>query len=303
MPATPPATDRVVAAYQHCWHIATTHYENFTVGSWLLPKRLRRHIAAIYAFARTADDFADEGGASSAERLAQLHAWGAALEACFAGHVTDPVFIALAHTVRTFDLPIEPFQALLRAFERDAAFRPFATFAELEAYCRDSADPVGHLILLLFGYRDRVRQALADQVCSGLQLANFWQDLAIDVARGRVYVPAEDLERFGCTADDLHRGVMDDCLRALMRFEVARARARLLAGLRLADQVERRLAREVLLFAWGGLAIVAAIERADFDVFAHRPTLSPTTKLGLVLRALASRRRAARAAPSLREAT
>jgi len=278
----------VEQAYRHCWRIARLHYENFTVGSWLLPKRLRRHIAAIYAFARTADDIADEGQLEPGARLARLQAWEAALEDCYRGQASDPIFIALAQTAAEFDLPIDPFRDLLRAFAADVEFRPFATFEDLRGYCRCSADPVGHLILYLFGYRDTERQQLSDQICTGLQLANFWQDVAVDAAKGRVYLPLEDLDRFGCGADDVQRGVLTEDLRRLMQFEIGRARGMLAAGMRLATLVDRRLGREVRLFAWGGLAILERIEEADYDIFRARPTLSKLSKAGLVLRTLTS---------------
>jgi len=276
----------LAAAYRHCWQIATSHDENFTLGSWLLPRQLRRHIAAIYAFARTADDIADEGNLDPALRLARLQQWEQQLDECYLGRAKDPLFVALHDTVQQLDIPIDPFRKLLRAFRSDAEFQPFATFAALRDYCRCSADPVGHLILYLFGYRDPERQQLADQICSGLQLANFWQDLAVDAAKGRIYVPQEDLTHFGCGADELTRGICTPATRVLMAFQVDRARAMLTDGLELATLVDKRLAREVSLFAWGGLEILAAIEAVGYDVFARRPVVSKWTKLGLVLRAL-----------------
>lgn len=300
-------------AYRHCWRIATTHYENFTVGSWMLPRRLRRHIAAIYAFARTADDIADEGEESAEERLRHLAAWEEALEDCYRGRYLNPIFRALGDTAARFDLPAECFRDLLDAFRRDVEFKPFPTYDDLLSYCRCSADPVGRLILHLFGYRDEERQGLSDAVCTGLQLTNFWQDVAIDAAKGRVYLPLEDLERFGCAAEDLlgaatggeapprpaARSVVpeasaakfngedevDGAWRQLMVFEVERARALLLEGRRLCDLVDRRLSREVFLFAGGGLAILRKIESVDFDVFRRRPALSRWEKIALVLRA------------------
>jgi phytoene synthase len=278
------------AAYGHCWQIARSHYENFTVGSWLLPRRLRRHIAAIYAFARTADDMADEGAINAPERLARLDAWEHQLAECYRGRRLHPIFVALGDTADRFGLPMDPFRQLLHAFRADAEFKPFETFDALLEYCRCSADPVGHLILYLFGYRDSGRQQLADQICTGLQLTNFWQDIAIDGAKGRLYVPLEDLARFGCSADDIKAGGCSPAVRELMRFEVERARGMLTRGLELAAHVDRRLAREVCLFAWGGLAILRAIEAVNYDVLTRRPTLSKQAKLGLVLRALATRR-------------
>jgi phytoene synthase len=273
------------AAYRQCWRIATSHYENFTVGSWLLPRRLRRHIAAIYAFARTADDLADEGDLPPAERLIRLRNWEEQLEDCLRGRATHPVFVALAHTIAEFHIPGEPFRRLLSAFRQDVQFQPFADFTALRDYCQRSADPVGHLVLYLFGYHEPERQQLAEHVCTGLQLANFWQDVAIDAARGRIYVPLQDLERHGCAPDDLRKGVVTERLRQLLAFEVERARDWLVRGLHLASVVDEPLAREVRLFVWGGLAILREIEHAGYDVFTRRPTLSKTTKAGLVLRA------------------
>jgi squalene synthase HpnC len=284
-PALQGGSGDLAAAYQHCWQIATTHYENFSVGSWLLPRRLRRHIAAIYAFARTADDIADEGDAGADERLAHLAAWEEALEDCYRGQFLNPIFRALGDTAQAFDLPIQPFRDLLEAFRRDVEFKPFHTFDDLRSYCRCSADPVGRLMLYLFGYRDEERQRLSDDVCTGLQLTNFWQDVAVDAAKGRVYFPLDDLARFGCAAEDTARGRLTPELRRLMVFEVERARALLLDGLRLRELIDRRLGREVFLFANGGLAILRKIESADYDVFGRRPALSRWEKAALVLRA------------------
>ena len=205
-------------AFRQCWQIAVSHYENFSVGSRLLPRALRRHVAVIYAFARTADDIADEGTRPPGERLAQLDAWAQALEQCYAGHATHPIFIALARTAAEYTLPIDPFRKLLQAFRTDVEFRPFETFEELRSYCRCSADPVGHLILSLFGYRDPHRRHLADQICTGLQLANFWQDLSVDAAKGRLYVPREDLERFRCSAVEVTQGIPTSAFRRLLAF-------------------------------------------------------------------------------------
>ncbi|GIW44541.1 MAG: hypothetical protein KatS3mg077_1823 [Candidatus Binatia bacterium] len=184
------------AAYAYCRSLARLHYENFFVGSILLPRDLRSSIAAIYAFARVADDLADEGSVPPEQRLAALDAWEEELEACFAGAPRSQVFIALADTVRRFSLPIAPFRALLQAFRYDAQFRPFATFSDLLDYCRCSANPVGHLVLHLFGYRDAERQALADRICTGLQLANFWQDVSVDAQRGPCVLAARRFAAF-----------------------------------------------------------------------------------------------------------
>lgn len=276
----------VASAYRECGRIARGHYENFTVGSFLLPRTLRRHVAALYAFARAADDMADEGDLSRAERLARLDAWEWALDEAWRGRPTEPVFVALADTALRFAIPITPFKRLLRAFRSDVDFRPFATFAELRDYCRDSADPVGHLVLYLFGHGDVRRQELSDLVCTGLQLANFWQDVSVDAQKGRVYVPREDLERFGVDESDLLAGRDGAGVRALIAFEVERAREHLTRGLELADLVSPRLAREVRMFAGGGFAILDRIEASGHDVVARRPTLSRADKAAVLLRGL-----------------
>jgi len=284
-----PATLRpseIAAAYRECLRVARTHYENFTVGSFLLPRALRRHVAALYAFARAADDMADEGDLPREERHARLDAWEWALEEAYRGRPTEPVFVALADTAARFAIPITPFRRLVRAFRRDVDFQPFATFAELRDYCRDSADPVGHLVLYLFGHGDEQRQELSDEVCTGLQLANFWQDVSVDARKGRVYVPREDLERFGVTASELLAGRDDERVRALVAFEVTRAREHLARGLALVDLVQPRLGREVRMFAGGGLAILDRIEADGFATSTRRPTLSPADKAAVLLRGL-----------------
>jgi len=279
----------VAAAYRECVRVARAHDENLTVGSFLLPRALRRHVAAIYAFARAADDMADEGDLARAERLARLDAWQWALEEAYRGRPTAPVFVALADTAARFSIPITPFRRLLRAFRSDVDFRPFATFAELRGYCRDSTDPVGHLILYLVGHGDEQRQALSDRVCTGLQLANFWQDVSVDARKGSVYVPQEDLARFGVSEEDLLRGRDGEQVRALVAFEVERARAHLVEGLALADTVAPRLAREVRMFAGGGLAILDRIEADGFATASRRPTLSRADKAAVLLRGLVGR--------------
>ncbi len=273
----------VADAFRECERIARAHYENFTLGSRLLPRPLRRHIAAIYAFARTADDFADEDP-DRARALRSLDAWERELEACFAGRPRHPIFVALAETVREFAIPIEPFRRLLTAFRMDVAFRGFDTFDELLHYCAHSANPVGHLVLYLFGCGDGARQARADDICTALQLTNFWQDLAIDLEKGRVYVPRDDMARFGYGTDDLRRHAVTPAFRTLMEFECARTRELFSRGLPLAAMLEHGRGREVRLFAGGGLAILDRLQAVDYDVFSARPTLSRWAKVALVAR-------------------
>jgi squalene synthase HpnC len=256
-------------AYEFCARLARSHYENFTVASWLMPRAMRPHMYAIYAYARIADDFADE------ERdLAKLDAWERELDLALAGAPRHPVMLALADTVRRFDIPRQPLADLLVAFRSDVNFAGFDTLDDLLGYCRNSANPVGRLVLYLFGYRDPERQRLSDMVCSGLQLANFWQDVAVDLAKGRIYFPRRDLERFGVAPTDLARGEATPDFVALMRHEIGVARAMLAeGGGGLALAVDRRLSRDILMFAGGGLAILRAIERVGCDVFHHRPEL------------------------------
>ena len=275
----------VAAAFAECERIARAHYENFTLGSRLLPRHLRRHIAAIYAFARTADDLADEEP-DARRALAGLDAWERQLEACYAGAPRHPIFVALAETVREFAIPIEPFRRLLTAFRMDVNFRGFPTFDDLLRYCAHSANPVGHLVLHLFGHADAERQARADDICTALQLTNFWQDLAIDLAKGRVYLPHEDMARFGYTRADLACHAVTPPFRELMAFECARTHALFTRGLPLARMLGRGAGREVRLFAWGGLAILDRLEAVGYDAFTARPALSRWAKVGLVARAL-----------------
>jgi len=278
----------LAAAYAHCLRVARGHYENFTVGSWLLPRPLRRDLAAVYAFARGADDIADEG--PDAGRLGRLAAWDAKLVDCAQNpaSVDDPVFLALGDTIARHALPVETLRDLLRAFRRDAAGESacFATFAEVLDYCRCSANPVGRIVLALFDYRDAERQARSDDVCTALQLTNFWQDVAGDLERGRVYLPQEDLDRFPGSRDALARREATDAFRALLRFEIARTRELFQRGLALATMVRRRLAIEVRAFAGGGLAILDRIEAVDGDVFRRRPTLSRRDLGRVVLRGM-----------------
>jgi squalene synthase HpnC len=256
-------------AYQYCGRLARTHYENFTIASWLMPRAMRPHMHAIYAYARIADDFADEE-----HDLAKLDGWQHELNLAYAGTPRHPVFVALADTVRRFDIPRQPFADLLTAFRSDVDFQGFETMDDLLlGYARYSANPVGRLVLYLFGIRDAASQELSDRICSGLQLANFWQDIAIDLGKGRVYLPRQDIARFGYSLDELRAQKITPAFKALMRHEVEFARGLLSSGAALHTRVGPRLRRDILMFAGGGLAILRAIEAVDYDVFRHRPKL------------------------------
>jgi squalene synthase HpnC len=271
-------------AYAYCTRLARSHYENFTIASFLMPRAMRPHMHAIYAYARIADDFADED-----RDLAKLDQWERELDLCYAGAPRHPVFVALADTVSRFNIPREPFADLLRAFRSDVDFKGFETLDDLLGYARYSANPVGRLVLYLFGYRDAERQHLSDLVCSGLQLANFWQDVAVDVEKNRIYFPRSDMRDFGVTADALEQRVATPEFLALMRHEVGVARDLLRRGAELHRMVDRRLSRDILMFAGGGLAILRAIERVGYDVFNRRPKLTKLDYLKLGVSALRGR--------------
>ncbi len=264
----PDTVANLAEAYAWCGRLARSHYENFTIASWLMPSAMRPHVHAIYAYARIGDDFADVD-----KSLDKLDEWERELDAAYAGAPRHPVFVALANTARLFDIPREPFTDLLRAFRSDVNFAGFDTIDDLLGYARYSANPVGRLLLYLFGYRDAERQLLSDLVCSGLQLANFWQDVATDFANGRIYFPRRDLERFGVSADDLRDARVTPEFVALMKHQIDFARDLLVRGADLSHTVDRRLRRDILMFAGGGLAILRAIEKVNYNVFDQRPKL------------------------------
>ena len=270
-------------ARQYCRRLARQHYENFTVASWFLPETLRQHFYNVYAYCRWADDLADEpeDPALSLELLAW---WDNELQLCFQDNPRHPVFVALAETIRAFDIPITPFQDLLTAFRQDQQVNRYATYDELLAYCRYSANPVGRLVLYLCGYRDAERQRLSDATCTALQLANFWQDVTVDLQKDRIYLPLSDLAQFGYTESDLIARTFDNRFAALMRFEVERARALFRTGLQLCDRIDSRVRLDIELFNRGGLAILDRIEHEGYDVLTSRPALSKTQKIGLMLR-------------------
>ena len=277
-----------VAARSYCAHVAKSHYENFTVVSLLLPRRLIRHFHAVYAYCRWSDDLADET-AGGEEALRLIAWWRDELLACYHGTPRHPVMIALRETIRRFNIPREPFLDLLIAFEQDQRVKRYDTFDQLLDYCRNSANPVGRLVLHLFECIDAERAALSDEVCTGLQLANFWQDVARDFAIGRVYLPADDRARYGVSEDDLSANRCTAAFRALLRFEVDRARGFFDRGAKLLPRLPREARIDVDLFIRGGRAILGAIERADYDVLTRRPEVSKWAKGKLLLGAMARR--------------
>ncbi|MCI0491171.1 MAG: squalene synthase HpnC [Blastocatellia bacterium] len=270
------------SAYRYCEQIARSHYENFPVGSLLVPKPLRKHFHSIYAFARTADDLADEGyreGHSEGERLRLLEEWRALLRESFEGRVAHPIFIALSETCAQFGLPGELFEDLISAFIQDVTVRRYESFDELMDYCRRSANPIGRLILLLFGHRDNQLHEWADSICTALQLTNHWQDVAIDLDKDRIYIPACDLERFDLTVEDLQSRRSTEGFRRLMQMEVARARALFEQGKPLCVSVPGRLGLELRAVWLGGTRILDSLEKNGYDVFRRRPTIGFVGKL------------------------
>ena len=271
------------SAFEACTRLARTHYENFTVGSLILPRGTKKHIHALYAFARTTDDIGDE---SEGDRLANLDAWEEDFRRIRSGAPRHPVHVALVETVRAFDIPDEPFLRLIEANRIDQRKTRHETFKDLLHYCEHSANPCGHLVLYVFGVRDAEARRLSDFTCTALQLVNFWQDLAIDWTKGRVYLPQEDLRRFGWTEEELARGETNDAFRDLMRFECARTRGLFERGWPLVDRLRGAARFDVRLFSRGGMRVLDLIERAGYDVFRRRPTLSKLGKARLALGAV-----------------
>lgn len=271
-------------AYGYCERLARRHYENFSVASWFLPKSLRQHFFNVYAYCRISDDLGDETGDTAAS-LRLLDEWESELNACYDGAPRHPVFVALSGTVREFDISKQTFADLLTAFRQDQRVTRYETFDDLLGYCRYSANPVGRLVLYLCGYRDAERQQLSDFTCTALQLANFWQDVSPDYAKGRIYLPLEDLRRYGISENEIAEQDNSKEFRELMRFQVQRARDWFQRGLPLVGRVSRELAVDIELFSRGGQEILNAIERQGYAVLGNRPAISKTRKLALVARA------------------
>jgi squalene synthase HpnC len=272
-----------------CKNLAESHYENFHVASWFLPKALRPHFHSIYAYCRISDDLGDEVPDRSAA-LALLDLWGHELDACYEGRARHPVFVALAETIRACGIPKKPFADLLVAFRQDQSVTRFANGSEVLAYCEYSANPVGRLVLYACGEVTPETQdekfRLSDATCTALQLANFWQDVRVDWQKDRVYLPQDDMREFGVTDETIASGVATPEFRALLRHEVDYARSLFEQGLPLIGMVNRDLAIDLDLFSRGGLEILRAVEQRDYDVLSARPSIGKGTKLQLALRAV-----------------
>ena len=268
--------------------LATHHYENFHVVSFLLPRRLHQDFYNVYSFCRWADDLGDEIG-DAPESLRLLSWWRVELHARYAGEAKHPVFVALKDTAARHQLPIDLFDDLIKAFEQDQTVTRYRNFSELFEYCRFSANPVGRLVLGLCGYRDAERCELSDATCTALQLANFWQDVIVDLEKDRVYLPLDVLERHGYPLDDLFARRFDQRFAAAMKDAIGVARELFLKGLPLAGRVDRRLAIDLELFSRGGLKVLSKIESQDYDVLRARPAISRTERVGLLLGAITRR--------------
>ena len=279
----PPGCTPAEAGRYTRW-LATHHYENFHVASWLLPARLQQHFYNVYAYCRWADDLGDEI-ADPARALKLLDEWEEELAQCYAGRPSHPVFVALLPTIRAFDIPIEPFRDLLAAFRQDQVVKRYESWDQLLEYCRYSANPVGRLVLYLCGYRDAERQRLSDATCTALQLANFWQDVSRDLDKERIYIPLDAIERHGLSPADIEARRFDQRYVALMKELIARTRELFAEGAPLVSQVDAHLRVDLDLFGRGGLAVLAAIEAQGYNTLERRPAIGPATRARLLGRA------------------
>jgi squalene synthase HpnC len=272
-------------ALQYTRWLATHHYENFHVVSFLLPKELHQDFYNVYSFCRWADDLGDEIG-DPQESLRLLAWWRGELQSMYNGGASHPVFVALKDTVRRHQIPIEPFDRLIQAFEQDQTVTRYRTFTDVFGYCVNSANPVGHLVLYLCGYRDAERQQLSDYTCTALQLANFWQDVTVDLQKDRVYLPLDLFAQNGYTIEELFSQVYNRRFEAVMREAVRVAEDLFLKGLPLMEMVDRRLALDLELFSRGGMKILQKIKTRRYDVLKSRPHISKVERVGILLRCL-----------------
>src|SRR5882762_4165772 len=278
----------VAEAERYTRWLATHHYENFNVASWLLPKRLHQHFYNLYAYCRWADDLGDEI-ADPARALEFLDGWDQELRGCYAGRPSHPVFVALRKTILACDIPIEPFSDLLVAFRQDQTVHRYPTWNGVLGYCRYSANPVGRLVLYLCGYRDAERQHLSDATCTALQLANFWQDVGCDLDKGRIYIPLESLAAHGLTEDAIVARRFDGRYVSLMKELIARTRELFQQGVPLAGRVDSAVRVDIEMFSRGGLAVLDAIEDIGYNTLQDRPSIPKSKQLQLLSRAMVQR--------------
>jgi squalene synthase HpnC len=262
--------------------LATHHYENFHVVSFLLPKHLRQDFYNVDSFCRWADDLGDEMGDRD-ESLKLLRWWREELEAMYSGDANHPVFVALRSTVRKFEIPMEPFSRLIQAFEQDQNVNRYETWDDVFGYCVNSANPVGHLVLYLCGYRDAERQRLSDSTCTALQLANFWQDVTVDLEKDRIYLPLSLMRKYGYSVDELFAGQFNPQFEQVMREAVSIASDLFKRGLPLIRSVDRRLAFDLELFSRGGMRVLDKIRSQSYNVLEARPTVSKWERIAILL--------------------
>jgi squalene synthase HpnC len=287
-PPLPVGKPSLAAAYAYCEALTRAHHENFPVASVFLPSRLRPHVLALYAFVRMADDFADEPEYEG-RRARELDHWDDLLQRAWHGEAEHPIFVALADTAEKFDLPVTPLADVLQAFHMDLTVRRYATWSALESYLQLSAAPIGRLLLYIFGVRDEVQHRFAEELSHALALTNFWQDIAVDLGRDRIYLPQEDLRHFGVSEDDLEARRQTDNLAALVRYVCARTRSRFERARPIIDLVPDQLGVEVAMFFHGGSRALAKVEAHAGDVFGERVSLSTADKALVLAKALGAR--------------
>jgi hydroxysqualene synthase len=274
--------------FRYCEKIVRSHYENFPVASYFVPRAMRKYVYSIYAFARIADDFADEPGFTLAERIDNLQQWEQYLDECYKGNPTHRVFSALAETTERFQIPIELFQNLLAAFRSDVTVKRYDTYEDVLAYCCNSANPIGRLILLLFNYRSETMMQLSDNICTALQLTNFWQDVSVDLQKDRIYIPLDDLKKFNYSEQELLNQNVNSNFCNLIAFQLQRTEKLFAEGKPLLSMVGKDLSLELKLTWNGGTSILRKIHQQDYDVLTKRTRLSTLDKLGLLFRSFLS---------------
>src|SRR5215469_7874301 len=283
----PPPGCQPEAAQQYTRWLATHHYENFNVASWLLPKKLHQHFYNLYAYCRWADDLGDEVP-DMQRALELLDWWEGELDACYDGRPSHAVFVALRETIVAKDIPKQPFADLLKAFRQDQTVKRYPTWESVLDYCAYSANPVGRLVLYLCGYRDEPRQKLSDATCTALQLANFWQDVSRDLEKGRIYIPLDEAARHGVSEDDMVSRRFSENFAALMKALIASTRQLFDEGFPLARSVEGKLRVDLEMFSRGGRAVLAAIEAQGYDTLNHRPVIGKAKQARLLGRTILS---------------
>ena len=269
----------------YCERLAKSHYENFLVAGVFCPKHLRQHFYNVYAYCRISDDLSDEIG-DPEKSLVLLDWWEEELDSMYVGNPNHPVFVALEETVHQFKIPPDPFRDLLTAFRQDQRVTRYQTMEEVFGYCKNSANPVGRLVLYLCGYDDAERLTLSDYTCTALQLANFWQDVARDLEKDRIYLPLEDMKRFGVTESQLFERKFDSNYAALLKYEVEFTRDLFKKGIGLCDLVDKRVRLDIEMFNQGGMEVLNLIEKQNYDTLTSRPSVPKTRQIAILFKRL-----------------